>query len=79
MENIEKELERLKKQIDEAKANVSNLEGQETVSLKQLKEAFGITAVEGARKELAKMDKSLEDKKKVIETRFERLKTQFAW
>jgi len=52
----EKQLLKLKEQIDEAKTAVSELRGHQTALLKQLKDDWGCKTVEEAQTKLKKME-----------------------
>jgi len=51
----EQDLLDLKQQIDDAKDSVSELKGQQTALLKQLKDTYGCATIEEAEKKAAKM------------------------
>ena len=52
MKEIQSELARLKKGIDEAKGNVSKLEGREEELLRQLKTEYNLDSIDEAKKEV---------------------------
>lgn len=79
MNEIITELNKLKSGIDEAKKQVSNLEGRKEEALKRLKDEFHLNTVELAEKWLAKTGESLQKQEKEIKVRFERLKEQYEW
>lgn len=56
----EKELLGLKQQIDDAKRVLSELKGEQTAILKQLKEEFGCSSIEEAENKHSKMMKEIE-------------------
>jgi peptidoglycan hydrolase CwlO-like protein len=55
----EKQLFDLKDEVDEAKTKVSELTGQQTALMKQLKEDWSCKTIEEAEDKLAKMDKDI--------------------
>jgi phage shock protein A len=57
----EQELLRLKKDIDEAKNTLAELNGQKVTLTKQLKENWNCTIVEEAEKQLKKMQVEIEE------------------
>lgn len=63
----ETQLLKLKKQVEEAKTEVSELKGHQSALMKQLKEEWGCISVIEAEKKLKKMTKELEDFSKQIE------------
>ena len=79
MKEIQSELGRLKTGIDEAKGNVSKLEGREEELLKQLKTEFGLASVEAAEKEMVTLKKQSETKEIEIQKQFAELKETYEW
>ncbi len=73
------ELERLQKEIDNAKKNAAILEGRLQEAIKRLKEDFGLDSVEEATKEVGKLKNTIEELKVDIETKFFSLKDKYAW
>lgn len=69
----EKELLKLKKEIDDAKTAVSEAKGHLSALMKQLKENWDCTTVEKADKKLATMKKELETMLEDIETSSDKL------
>lgn len=69
----EKELFKLKEDVDAAKIAVSELEGQKKAQLKQLSEDWGCKTVEEAEKKIAVMRKDVEKLEEQIETGIEEL------
>jgi predicted nucleic acid-binding Zn-ribbon protein len=56
----EQQLLNLKKQVDEAKSSVSELEGHKKALMKQLKDEWNLTTVEAAQKKLDSMAKQID-------------------
>jgi hypothetical protein len=79
MEKIIKELNDLKKAIEEAKNQLAVLQGRKEEAMKMLKDSFGFETVEAATKWIAKAEKELLEEEKKIKTRFEKLKASYAW
>jgi chromosome segregation ATPase len=79
MKDIQSDLSRLKKGIDEAKNNVAKLEGREQELLSQLKTDFKLDSIEAATKEVAKMKISIDKKEKEIQEQYDKLKEEFDW
>jgi len=68
---------KLKKQIDEANASVSELKGQLSALLKQLKDDWKCNSVEDAERLIAKMDKEIVSLKNKIEKGMEELEEKY--
>ena len=68
---------KLKKQIDEANASVSELKGQLSALLKQLKDDWKCNSVEDAERLVAKMDKEIVSLKNKIEKGMEELEEKY--
>ena len=64
----EKDLLKLKREIDEAKTSVADLNGQLTAMMKQLKKDWNCASVEDGEKLLKKMKKEIEGLEEQIET-----------
>jgi len=73
----EADLLKLKQEIDQAKSSVSELKGQQTALLKQLKEEWGCSSIEEAEKKIKKMQKEIETLDASIETGLEELEEQY--
>jgi hypothetical protein len=78
MNNIVQQLDKLSKEIETAKRNVSQYEGQEIQLTKQLND-LGFYSVEEAEKEIIKMEKEIKLKTQEIEEGFAELKDQYDW
>lgn len=63
----EKDLLRLKGEVDKAKSTVAELNGQLTAMMKQLKKDWGVSSVDEGEKLLKKMKKDLETLEEKIE------------
>ena len=72
----EQGLLQLKKEIDQAKSSVSELKGQQTALLKQLKDDWQCSSIEEAEKKIKKMQKEIETLDASIETGLEELEEQ---
>ena len=68
---------KLKKQIDEANASVSELKGQLSALLKQLKDDWKCNSVEDAEKLIVKMDKEIASLNNKIEEGMEELEEKY--
>jgi len=68
---------KLKKQIDEANASVSELKGQLSALLKQLKDDWKCNSVEDAERLIVKMDKEIVSLKNKIEKGMEELEEKY--
>lgn len=79
MKEIQSELARLKKGIDEAKANLSKLEGREEEILRQLKTEHNLSSIEAAKKEVEKLKKQIATKEADIRKLFDTLKKDYEW
>jgi uncharacterized protein involved in exopolysaccharide biosynthesis len=74
----ERQLIELKEQIEESKTSVSELKGQQTALLRQLKDTFKCSSVEEAdkkvedlRKEIDTLNKQIEEHSKELEEKYE--------
>jgi uncharacterized protein (DUF342 family) len=76
--DIVKELDSLSKEIDKAKSNIAQFEGQKIQLMKQLKD-LGYSSVEEAGKDLTKMDNQLIALGEEIEKGFKELKENYEW
>ena len=68
---------KLKKQIDEANASISELKGQLSALLKQLKDDWKCNSVEDAEKLIVKMDKEIASLNNKIEEGMEELEEKY--
>ena len=73
----EDELLELKKQIERAKANASELEGRKTLLLEQLEDNWKCKSVEEGDKKVEKFEKELETLNKKIETATKELEEKY--
>jgi outer membrane protein TolC len=73
----EKDLLKLKKDIDEAQTNLSKLQGSKQVLMDQLNEAWGCTTTEEAEKKLALMKKKNETMIKQIEIGMQEIEDKY--
>jgi uncharacterized membrane-anchored protein YhcB (DUF1043 family) len=79
IKDVQTELQRLKENIDNAKSNLSKLEGREEELLNQLKKDFGVTSVAEADKKIKEMQKEYDKIEKHIEDEYKKLKDQYDW
>lgn len=63
----ETQLLKLKKQVEEAKTEVSELKGHQSALLKQLKEEWGCSDITTAEKKLKSLQKEIEEVNQSIE------------
>ena len=73
----EKELLRLKEDIEEAKAKEQQLKGQNKMLLKQLKDEFDCDDIESANNKLAKIKKKSEKIKKEIDKKVQEIQEKY--
>ena len=69
----EKDLLRLKKDIDEAKNTLAELNGQKVTLTKQLKENWNCSTIEQAEKQLKKMQVEIEEMQEDIDSKISEL------
>jgi SOS-response transcriptional repressor LexA len=79
VEKIIKELQSLKKGIDEAKTNIAKLDGREQETLTQLKNNYNLSSVEEIEKEIAKLAKEETSLIKIIEEDYKSLREIAEW
>ena len=77
MELTEKDLLRKKREIEEAKQELSELIGQEKALMKRLEEDYGITSVKGAEKKLEILKTEADDLNAQIQEKTEELEAQY--
>lgn len=73
----EKDLLRLKEEIDEAKELHSKLQGQREALLQQLKDEYNCTSIKQAEKMLDKMEADIETLSKEIEEELAELEKEY--
>jgi archaellum component FlaC len=73
----ENELLQLKKKVDEAKTTVSELRGELSAGMKQLKDEYKQTSLEGAKKQLKSILKEVEDIDAKITEHSEELESKY--
>jgi len=73
----EKDLLDLKEKITDAKNELAELKGQKTALTKQLKEQWGATSIEVAKKKLTKMEEEIADLEASIEKGIEELDEKY--
>jgi len=74
----EQDLLKLKQKIDDAKQQSSELKGQQTALMKQLKDDWKCSSIEEAEKLMEKMDKEIKTLNEKIETGLEELDEKYA-
>jgi F0F1-type ATP synthase membrane subunit b/b' len=74
----EQDLLKLKQKIDDAKQQSSELKGQQTALMKQLKDDWKCSSIEEAEKLMEKMDKEIKTLNEKIETGLEELEVYYA-
>lgn len=79
MKDIQSELGRLKKGIDEAKTELAKLEGREQELLRQLTSEHGLASIEAAEKEIEKLQTAKLLKEGEIRKDFDTLKETYEW
>jgi hypothetical protein len=72
-----KELLALKEEVEDSKVAASELKGQQTALLKQLKDDFGCDSLEEAEEKLKGIDKTISILDKKIKRETEELEAQF--
>jgi chromosome segregation ATPase len=75
----EKDIEKLKRAIQDGKEEKARLLGRLEGIVKHLKTEFDVDTIEEAKTFLKEMDESLEKKKENLETQIENLKKRFPW
>jgi predicted nucleic acid-binding Zn-ribbon protein len=78
-ESMLAELERLKKEIDQAKIDKATAEGRLDSLMKQLKTDYGLSSIAEAEKELNKLTEEINGNQKKVDGLFAELKTKFEW
>ena len=79
MEKIKKEMELLGKEIETAKTNISQLNGQRIEIINQLKKEFDVTESEKIKTLLETLQMEMDKFEKEIPEEFEELKKDFSW
>ena len=79
MKNIQEDLTALKEIIDNAKTNLSTLDGREIELINQLKKNFNVSSVEEGKKELKKLEDKLEKINQTIQDEYNKLKEEYDW
>ena len=73
----EQDLLKLKKEVDDAKQNVSELKGQQTALLKQLKDDWKCNSIEDAEKKLKTMNKEIDSLQQQIEKGIQEIEEKY--
>lgn len=79
MDNIVKELEKLKSSIDDAKTQIAILSGRKEEALKRLKEEHKLRDLSAAEKWLEKTKVELEKQEDLILKSFKKLQENYEW
>ncbi len=79
MKEIERELRRLKRVIEESKKERDILAGRREEQLRRLREEFGCKTVPEAKKLLRKLEISSDKLERKIEKGFEELRERYEW
>lgn len=79
MNDILKDLAQLKKGIDEAKINISKLDGREQEAIKQLQAAEKISTIEEAKSLYNGLEQQEKTLIKEIKSEYQKLKDQYDW
>ena len=79
MEEIIKDLTSLKRQIDEGKKSLAQLEGRKEELTSSLERDFKVSSLPEAEKSLKKMQETIEKKEKSITEKYEELRRNFEW
>jgi len=79
MEDIVKDLEQLRKKIDEVKVRKARLEGQDREVDAQLRSEFNCRSLEAAEERLESGRKKLEAAEREIESQYRQLKENYEW
>jgi predicted nucleic acid-binding Zn-ribbon protein len=78
-ESMLMQLEKLKKEIDQAKIDKATAEGRLDSLMKQLKTDYGLSSIAEAEKELNKLTDEINGNQKKVDGLFAELKTKFEW
>jgi len=78
-ESMLMQLEKLKKEIDQAKIDKATAEGRLDSLMKQLKTDYGLSSIAEAEKELTKLTEEINGNQKKVDGLFAELKTKFEW
>ena len=76
MSDIIKRLKVVRDKITEKQRDLDRLEGRQDALLKTLKDDHGLDSVEAAEKEIHRLDESLTDEERDIETKLKKLEEQ---
>jgi len=79
MNNIEKKLDELEKEIESAKEDKARLEGMLSTMIKQLEERFGITSVKEVKELLKEINNKIDKTDKELSDNFNELKEGYEW
>ena len=79
MRKVIEELSALKKNIEEAKIKIAQLDGREQETMKQLKTTYGLNSLGEAEKEIARLEKEEIRLAKEIENDYTKLKEDYEW
>lgn len=79
MDNIIRDLDKLKKGIDDAKTQVAILQSKREEALNRLKNEYNLNSVEAAEKWIAKAEKDLDKAEAEIKELYDKLKKEYDW
>jgi prefoldin subunit 5 len=77
MELTEKDLLRKKREIEQAKEELSELKGQEKALMKRLEEEYGITTIEQAEEKLESLQQQVSDLDTLIQEKTEAIEEKY--
>ena len=78
-EDVGKRLLSIKKQIDDAKIEKAQIEGAIAQNMKRLKEDFGVSTLERAKKKLDKLAEEEQELQTKLDTAIDKLEEEYDW
>ena len=78
-EDIGKRLLQIKKQIDDSKIEKAQIEGAIDQNLKRLKDEFGVSTLERAKKKLDKLAEEEKELQKKLDKAVDKLEESYEW
>ena len=79
IQEIEKELRKLKGEINEAARERAQLEGKKENQLKRLQDDFGVQDIKVGKKKLTQLQAEKDKLSEMIETDFNKLQAEYEW
>ena len=73
------ELDRLDRQINNAKTDRDIANGQRATLLSQLEKTFSVKSLEGAKRKASKLEGDVADTKELLEEKYKDLTENYAW